>query len=107
MARKGASISSDAGEPRRSSRIKDQVKPGPPSKKAPTKPRSRKPKPAEAEGDTGEDEKPKSPARGKKRTAAEKDADNTPPPPVNGDDTQPPAKKVGVFALYSTHELIA
>jgi len=94
MARKGASAIADAGEPRRSSRIKDQAKPGPPSKKAPTKPRSRKPKTAEAEGGAveKEKEKPKSAARGKKRTAAEKDVENT-PPPVNGEDAQPPAKK--------------
>ncbi len=105
MARKGAPATADAGEPRRSSRIKDQAKPEPPPKRAPAKPRSRKPKTVEEEGDAGEKEKPKSTARGKKRTAAEKDAEHT-PPPVNGEDAPPPAKKVRVFALRSTHELI-
>jgi hypothetical protein len=105
MARKGAPIAADAGEPRRSSRIKDQAKPEPPQKKAPAKPRSRKPKTVE-EGDAAEKEKPKSTARGKKRTAAEKDAEHI-PPPVNGEDAQPPTKKVRDFTLYLTHELIA
>jgi len=73
MARKGAPTAADAGEPRRSYRIKDQAKPEPPPKKAPAKPRSRKPKTVE-EGDAAEKEKPKS-------------------PPVNGEDAQPPAKK--------------
>jgi hypothetical protein len=100
MARKGASTAADAGAPRRSSRIKDQAKPEPPQKKAPAKPRSRKPKTTE-EGDPAEKEKPKSAARGKKRTATEKDAEHT-PPPANGEDAQPPAKKVR--ALCPTHD---
>ncbi|KAI9441313.1 AhpC-TSA-domain-containing protein [Lactarius indigo] len=92
MARKGAPATADSGEPRRSSRIKDQAKPEPPSKRAPAKPRSRKPKTTEDEGEVVEKEKPKSATRGKKRTAAEKDADHT-PPPANGEGAPPPAKK--------------
>jgi len=92
MARKGAAATIEAGEPRRSSRIKDQAKPDPTPKKAPAKPRTRKPKASVEDGDVGNKEKPKSAARGKKRTASEKDAEAA-PPAVNGDDAQPPAKK--------------
>lgn len=95
MARKGAAPTTDAGGPRRSSRIKDQGKPEPLPKKAPAKPRSRKPKTVE-EGDGAEKEKPKSAARGKKRTATEKDEEHA-PSPVNGEDAPPPAKKVRDF----------
>jgi hypothetical protein len=93
MARKGAAATIEAGEPRRSSRIKDQAKPDPPPKKAPARPRTRKPKASGEDGDAGNKEKPKSAARGKKRTASEKDAEAA-PPAVNGDEAQPPAKKV-------------
>ena len=93
MARKGAATTANAGEPRRSSRIKDQPKPDLPPKKAPTKPRTRKPKATGEEGDTGNKEKPKSAAGGKKRTATEKDAEDA-QPAVNGEDASPPAKKV-------------
>jgi hypothetical protein len=97
MARKGAAATTDAGEPRRSSRIKDQAKPEPPAKKAPAKPRTKKPKHAEEGGDSSNKdynaEKPKSAARGKKRTAAEKDA-GQPQPALNGEDAPPPPKKV-------------
>ncbi|KAI9512009.1 AhpC-TSA-domain-containing protein [Russula earlei] len=79
MARKGAAATADAGEPRRSSRIKDQAKPDPPPKKAPAKPRSRKPKPTGEEGDESNKEKPKSAAHGKKRTATEKEAEYAQP----------------------------
>jgi len=106
MARKGVPTTAEAGEPRRSSRIKDQAKPEPPPRKTATKPRSKKPKPVEQEVDAGEKEKPKSAARGKKRTAAEKDAEHK-QPSANGEDAQPPAKKVSAFSLYSAHKLIA
>lgn len=95
MARKGAATATDGGEPRRSSRIKDQVKPGPPPKKAPTKPRTKKPKATGEEGDAADKEKPKSAARGKKRTSAEKEAESV-QPAVNGEDAPPPAKKVNL-----------
>jgi hypothetical protein len=83
-----------AAEPRRSSRIKDQTKPEAPTKKAPAKPRSKKPKPTADEGDTDSKEKPKSAPRGKKRTSAEKEAEH-PEPAVNGEAAPPPSKKVG------------
>lgn len=105
MARKGAAATTEAGEPRRSSRIKDQVKPDPLPKKAPAKPRTKKPKATGEEGHAAHKEKPKSAARGKKRTAAEKDAADAAEkeaeyaqPAVNGDEAAapapPPAKKV-------------
>jgi len=90
MARKGATT----GEPRRSSRIKDQAKPEPPLKKAPAKPRTKKPKATGEDGDAAGKEKPKSAARGKKRTSAEKDAESAPPAVNGGEDAPPPAKKV-------------
>ena len=94
MARKGATAAAtDGGERRRSSRIKDQVKPDPPPKKAPAKPRTKKPKATGEEGDAADKEKPKSAARGKKRTSAEKEAESA-QPAVNGEDAPPPAKKV-------------
>ena len=96
MARKGAAAVTDAGEPRRSSRIKDQAKPDPQPKKAPAKPRARKPKATGEEGDPSNKEKLKSAARGKKRTATEKEAEH-PQPAVNGDETPPPAKKVNAY----------
>jgi len=92
MARKGAAATTGSGEPRRSSRIKDQAKPDPPPKKTLAKPRARKPKATGEEGDAGNKEKPKSAARGKKRTAAEKEAEYA-EPAVNGEDAPPPAKK--------------
>ena len=96
-----------AAEPRRSSRIKDQAKPEPPSKKAPAKPRSKKPKATAEEGDdAGNKEKPKSVPRGKKRTSAEKEAEH-PEPAVNGDAAPPPAKKVGFLSSSLTPNLIA
>lgn len=85
---------SGVAEPRRSSRIKDQAKPEPPPKKAPAKPRSKKPKSTAEEGDTSNKEKPKSAPRGKKRTSAEKEYEH-PEPAVNGEAAPPPSKKVG------------
>ena len=105
MARKGAAATAHASEPRRSSRIKDQPKPDPLPKKAPTKPRARKPKATGEEGTAGNKEKPKS-AGGKKRTATEKDAEDA-QPAVNGDDAPPPAKRVSFRPHALTHELIA
>jgi hypothetical protein len=96
MARKGAATTANAGEPRRSSRIKDQPKPDPLPKKTPAKPRTRKPKANEEEGVAGNKEKPKSAAGGKKRTAADKDAEDT-QPAMNGEDTAPPAKRVNFY----------
>jgi len=93
MARKGAATTANAGEPRRSSRIKDQPKPDPLPKKTQAKPRTRKPKATEEEGVAGNKEKPKSAAGGKKRTAAEKDVEDA-QPAMNGEDTPPPAKRV-------------
>jgi len=95
MARKGAATTTDGAERRRSSRIKDQAKPDPPPKKAPAKPRSRKPKATGEEADAAGKEKPKSAARGKKRTSAEKEAESA-QPAVNGEDAPPPAKKVNL-----------
>lgn len=83
-----------AAEPRRSSRIKDQAKPESPPKKAPAKPRSKKPKATAEDGDASSKEKPKSAPRGKKRTSAEKEAEH-PEPAVNGEAAPPPTKKVG------------
>jgi len=82
----------DGAEPRRSSRIKDQAKPDPPLKKAPAKPRSKKPKAAAEEGEASNKEKPKSAARGKKRPTAEKEGEHV-QPAVNGEDAPPPTKK--------------
>jgi hypothetical protein len=96
----------DAAEPRRSSRIKDQAKPDPPPKKAPAKPRSKKPKATAEQGDASNKEKPKSAARGKKRTSAEKEAEHT-QPAVNGDDAPPPTKKVRFPSSFLTPKLIA
>lgn len=96
----------DGAEPRRSSRIKDQGKPDPPLKKAPAKPRSKKPKATAEEGDVSNKEKPKSAARGKKRTAAEKEGEYA-QPAVNGEDAPPPAKKVRFPPLFLTPKLIA
>ena len=93
MPRKAATAGDAAVEPRRSSRIKDQPKPDPPApKKAPAKPRTKKVKEPAAEGE----EKPKS-TKGRKRTAAEKDAEDG-EAAVNGD--EPPAKKVRVPLSY-------
>ena len=105
MARKGAAAA-NAGEPRRSSRIKDQPKPDPPPKKAQAKPRARKPKATGEEGDAGNKEKPKSAAGGKKRTATEKDAEDS-QPAVNGEGASPPAKKVNFHPHALTSKLIA
>ncbi|KAG1813595.1 uncharacterized protein BJ212DRAFT_1482498 [Suillus subaureus] len=69
-----AAVDGDANPARRSSRLAGRDKPAP--KKAPAKPRGRKPKPT-ADSDNQEVEaeaKPKS-ARGKKRTVAEKAAE--------------------------------
>jgi hypothetical protein len=86
-------------EPRRSSRIKDQPKAEVPAKKAPAKPRQKKTNAATeaADGDVpmtnGDDkskdtEKPKS--TGKKRTAAEREAEEaTASAPVNGTAEEP------------------
>jgi hypothetical protein len=93
MARKGATAT-DGYEPRRSSRIKDQVKPDPLPKKAPAKPRTRKPKATGEDGDAADKEKPKSASRGKKRTSAEKEAESAQPAVNGGEDASPPAKKV-------------
>ena len=87
MPRKAAATTETTAEPRRSSRIKEQPKPEPAPKKAPAKPRTKKVKEPAAEGE----EKPKS-TKGRKRTAAEKDAEDG--AAVNGD--EPPAKKVRV-----------
>lgn len=87
MPRKAAATTETNAEPRRSSRIKEQPKPEPAPKKAPAKPRTKKVKEPAAEGE----EKPKS-TKGRKRTAAEKDAEDG--AAVNGD--EPPAKKVRV-----------
>jgi hypothetical protein len=95
-----------AAEPRRSSRIKDQAKPEPPLKKAPAKPRSKKPKVTSEEGDAGNKEKPKSASRGKKRTSAEKEAEH-PEPAVNGEAAPPPTKKVGFPSSSLALKLIA
>jgi hypothetical protein len=94
MARKGAATATDCGEPRRSSRIKDQVKPDPSPKKAPVKPRSKKPKATGEDDDAADKEKPKSAARGKKRTTAEKEAESAQPAVNGGEDAPPPTKKV-------------
>ena len=94
-----------AAEPRRSSRIKDQAKPEPPPKKAPAKPRSKKPKATE-EGDAGDKEKPKPASRGRKRSSAEKEAEY-PEPAVNGEDAPPPTKKVGFPSSSMLPKLIA
>jgi hypothetical protein len=95
----------DASEPRRSSRIKDQAKPDPPPKKAPAKPRSKKPKATAEQGDASNKEKPKSAARGKKRTSAEKEAEHA-QPTINGDDAPPPTKKVRFPSLSLASKLI-
>ena len=102
MARK---VNAGVAEPRRSSRIKDQAKPDPPLKKAPAKPRSKKPKTTAEEGDSSNKEKPKSAGRGKKRTSAEKEAEY-PEPAVNGDDAPPPTKKVGYPSSSLAPDLI-
>jgi hypothetical protein len=85
MPRKAAAATE--GEPRRSSRIKEQPKPLPPAKKAPAKrgPKkaAAKPKGAQEEEESAGEAKANSP-RGKKRTTAE----------ANGEDAVPPAKKV-------------
>jgi hypothetical protein len=96
----------DAAEPRRSSRIKDQGKPDPPPKKAPSKPRSKKPKATAEEGEASSKEKPKPASRGKKRAAAEKEAEYA-QPAVNGDDAPPPTKKVRFPPSSLTPRLIA
>ena len=87
----------DGGEPRRSSRIKEQPKPEPVVvKKAPAKPRSKK-----AEKDTTKEtkadseEKPKS-TKGKKRKADE----DAPAEGAEGDDKAPPAKKVRHLSTF-------
>lgn len=82
-------------EPRRSSRIKEQPRADPP-KKAP-KPRAKKAKPAEAKADettadVKTEPKPKS-ARGRKRPAADKDAEAG-DAAVPDDAEKPPSKKV-------------
>jgi hypothetical protein len=105
MARKGAAATTNAGEPRRSSRIKDQPKPDPPPKKTPAKPRSRKPKATGEVGDAGNKEKPKSAAGSKKRTATEKDGEDA-QPAVNGEDAAPPAKKVNLRPHVPTHQVL-
>lgn len=109
MPRKAAQPATDgSSEPRRSARIKEQPKAEPAPKKAPAKPRGRKPKtPAAAEGEDKEKkekpaedtpaEKPKS-TKGKKRTAAEKDAEEAVAAPngaaADEGEKPPPAKKV-------------
>lgn len=95
-----------AAEPRRSSRIKDQAKPEPPLKKAPVKPRSKKPKAIAEEGDADGKEKPKSTSRGKKRTSAEKEAEH-PEPAINGEAAPPPTKKVSFPSSLLAPKLIA
>ncbi len=96
----------EVAEPRRSSRIKDQAKPEPLPKKTPAKPRSKKPKSTTEGGDVSNKEKPKSAARGKKRTSAEKEAEH-PEPLINGEDAPPPTKKVGFSSSSLVLELIA
>jgi hypothetical protein len=108
MPRKAAAASTEAtAEPRRSSRIKDQPKAEPVTKKAPAKPRAKKAKAAEAEAapeadaDRAEEpaaEKPKS-SRGQKRKADGEDAEQA-AAEVNGTDAPteegenpPPSKK--------------
>jgi hypothetical protein len=83
-----AGTATDAGEPRRSSRIKDQPKPEPVVKKAPAKPRAKK---VDKEDKADKDEKPKS--RGRKR----KDAPGEPNGAEEDGDKPPPAKKVCLF----------
>ena len=98
MPRKSAAATE--GEPRRSTRIKDQPKPAAPAKKAPAKPRAKK---AAAKAKAGQEEEEESAGeakakagRGKKRSAAE----------VNGDDSGPPAKKVRLFVPSKWPHLI-
>jgi len=90
MPRKAAASAdgtTDAAEPRRSSRIKDMPKPEPVVKK-PAKPRTKK---ADKEAKEGDEEKPKS-AKGKKRKADEGPAGEA----AAEDDGEkaPPSKKV-------------
>ena len=122
MARKGAATTTDAGEPRRSSRIKDQAKPELPPKKAVAKPRakprSRKHHTAErgdvtdkeaaksGDNDGGNTVPPKSEPSSKKRTASEKDIEGT-QPALNGEDCPPPAKKVHFRSYVGIPKLIA
>ena len=100
---------SNAGlaEPRRSTRIKDQAKPEPSPKKAPTKPRSKKPKATAEEGDASNKEKPKSAPRGRKRASAEKEVELSEPAVNGGEDAPPPAKKVGFLPSSLTPIIIA
>jgi len=101
MPRKAAApASSDALEPRRSSRIKEQPKAEAPPKKA-AKPRAKKVKPAdekdgeakESADEPAEAPKPKS-ARGKKRSVTDKDAEEPAEPPAAEAEEAPPSKKV-------------
>lgn len=88
-----AAAAGDSGaEPRRSSRIKDQPKPEP-AKRAPTKPRVKKADKEKAEVSEDIEEKPKS-ARGKKRKEPEGAEANGAAAAPEGEDEQPPAKKV-------------
>lgn len=92
-----AATDGDANPARRSSRLAGRDKP-PATKKAPAKPRGRKPKPT-ADSDKQDSEaeaKPKS-ARGKKRTAAEKAAEESAQPES---EEAPAAKKVGLPLLF-------
>lgn len=104
--------STDApAEPRRSSRIKEQPKAEAPPKKA-AKPRAKKVKPVDEKEDEAkesldeivEDSKPKS-ARGRKRTAVDKDAEKPAEPaepaePAAAEEEDaPPSKKVRPVSL--------
>lgn len=95
-------VDSDANPARRSSRLASRDKPTAP-KKAPAKPRGRKPKPT-ADGDNQDSEveaKPKS-ARGKKRTVAEKAAEEGAQP--ESEEAPAPKKVVLPLILYRTSQ---
>lgn len=98
MPRKAAAPAfTDATEPRRSSRIKEQPKAEALPKKT-AKPRAKKVKPAEEKEDelveeTTDAVKPKS-ARGKKRTVTDKVAEEPAEAPAAQEEEAPPSKKV-------------
>lgn len=84
---KSSSAPADAdAAPRRSARIKDQPKfePEPAPKKAPAKPRSKRPKADKEEEPAGDETSAPPKSRGKKRKAED------------AEDGEPPAKKVRV-----------
>ena len=118
MPRKAATAEDSTVVPRRSARIRDIPKPAEPApatiKKA-TKPRTKKTKETDANGDAEHTtdaepdvkEKSKASARGKKRKAVEKDADAAAEPAANGADdgeaALPPAKKVSFLDSSILH----